>query len=208
MSRAVAMNKRPRLHSDPMIDSSLTLLVRSMRTALGPADEDVFDENQHPPQTSNTPLNASAPLAAIVRVATPLRASCTSTGVTPPQTPAVAAGFYTAGAPSRDRGDLSTDSEDPLLSGVFRKTRNRSYDPSHTEPRPNDTPVLSMLPPGDALQWDELKESVADPEIDAFLLATDSLPAQPSEGLVAEAPTPFAPESYSDWSEKNSRGES
>jgi hypothetical protein len=65
-----------------------------------------------------------------------------------------------------------------------------------------------MLPPGDVLKWDDFKESVADPEIDAFLLATDSISAQPSEGLVAEAITPFAPEFYCDWSQKNSRGES
>ena len=205
MSRAVAMNKRPRLHSDPMIDSSLALLVRSMRTALGPADDEVFHEDQHPSHTSETPSDSSVPSAGIVRIPTQVRANRSITGVTPSETPVVSARSYTSRA---DSDDMPADTGIPLLSGVFRKTRNRSYDPSRTEPRPNATPVLSMLPPGDALKWDDFKESVADPEIDAFLLATDSVPAQPSEEPVTEATTPFAPEFYSDWSQKNSRGES
>jgi hypothetical protein len=208
MSRAVAMNKRPRLHSDPSIDSSLALLVRSMRTALGPADDEPLHEDPPLVQPPEAPLEQVVPSAGIMRVPTQLRTSRSTSEATPVETPAVSQRSIRLDSSGFDNDGVSGDSDNPMLSGVFRKTRNRTLESARSHTRRNDTPILSILPPGDALKWDEFNEPVADAEIDDFLSASGADLARPSAGATTEAPTPFAPDTYSDWSEKNSRGES
>jgi hypothetical protein len=188
------------------VDSSLSLLVRSMRTALGPADDEVFQEEPHAEPARPALTDPSAPSAGIVRIPTMTRNNRSTSESTPAGVAAVPRRLQSAELTAGH--DAPADTNNPMLSGVFRKTRNRTIDTARGDSRRNETPVLSILAPGDPLHWDAFNEPVADAEVDEFLSASGADPAQSSEGAVAEAPTPFAPDAYNEWSEKNGREES
>lgn len=208
----VSMLKRPPLHTDPTLEPALALLVRSMRTALGPAEDEEFAEATQASTEAVSPQDSSVPSAGIVRIPTLVRSSRSSHGknVTPTGT------YHTVNsscghredATSSDTYDVPADTDNPLLTGVLRRTRHRSASHPRVERSNPGVPLISALPPGDSLQWDELNEPVSDPEVDAFLCDPEPVPVRTRQSsLVTEAPTPFAPASYAVWSERNSRGE-
>lgn len=206
------MLKRPPLHTDPTVEPALALLVRSMRTALGPAEDEEFAEAEQASNEAANPQDSAVPSAGIVRIPTLVRNSRSSPG----KAVATSGVYQTLNTPrghredamSPDSYDVPADTDHPLLSGVLRRTRHRSTNLPRVEHSNPSVPLISALPPGDSLQWEELNEPISDPEVDAFLSGPESVPVRTQQaGLVAEAPTPFAPDSYAAWSERNSRDE-
>ena len=206
------MNKRPPLHPDLELEPSIALLVRSMRTALGPADDEEIDEAPAVTPNSEAASDASVPASGVVRIPTVVRTnrSTTESGTasSTPSAVQVTRGGHHSVPPISDSYVIPADTDSPLLSGVLRRTRHRSPTLNDADSGRNYTPVISMAAPGDPLQWDDLHEHVADNEVEAFLQRAGSADSghQPADA-VTEAPTPFAPDAYTDWSEKNSRGE-
>lgn len=206
------MLKRPPLQPDPTLEPALALLVRSMRTALGPAEDEEFAEAAEVSRESDNPVDSSVPAAGIVRVPTIVRAK----QLTPGRHDRYSDSFQGLGNDTGTRRnvtptdgyDVPADTDNPLLSGVLRRTRQRSGSLPRIEAGVSGMPSISPTPPGEPLRWDELNEPVSDPEVDAFLSAPESVPVRPQQaGMVTEAPTPFAPASYASWSERNSRGD-
>jgi hypothetical protein len=202
------MLKRPPLHPDPTIEPALALLVRSMRTALGPAEDEEFVEAELASTEAANPQDSSVPSSGIVRVATLVRNSRSAPGKTVAtskvsHTVNVARG-HREDATSSDSFDVPSGTDNPLLSGVLRRTRSANL--PHVEHFNPGLPPISTLPPGDPLQWEELNEPICDVEVDAFLSDPESIPVRAQQASLAdEAPTPFAADWYAAWSARNSR---